>query len=61
MSSLPTSVPEWNSTDKNFVSMVFEFGSSLVHDNGVLLLLHKDNLQLRVDIRGYLKAYHFSI
>jgi hypothetical protein len=41
--------------------MVFDFGSSLVHDNGVLLLFHKDNLQLRADIRVYSKAYHFSI
>jgi hypothetical protein len=37
------------------------FGSSLVHDNGMLLLFHKDDLKLRVDIRGYSKAYHFSI
>jgi hypothetical protein len=41
--------------------MVFDFGSSLIHDNGVLLLFHKDDLKLRVDIRGYSKAYHFSI
>jgi hypothetical protein len=41
--------------------MVFDFGSSLIHDNGVLLFLHKDNLQLRADIQGYGKAYHFSI
>jgi hypothetical protein len=61
VSSPPTSVPEWNTTDKNFLPMVFEFGSSLVHDNGVILLLHKDNLQLRVDIKGYSKAYNFSI
>jgi hypothetical protein len=41
--------------------MVFHFGSSLVHDNEVLLLFHKDDLKLRPDIRGYSKAYHFSI
>jgi hypothetical protein len=57
----PTSVPEWNSDDKNFLAMVFDMGSSLVHDNGVLLLFHKDDLKLRVDIRGHSKAYHFSI
>jgi hypothetical protein len=61
ISSPPTSVPEWNSDDKNFLAMVFDIGSSLVYDNGVLLLLHKDDLKLRVDIRGYSKAYHFSI
>jgi hypothetical protein len=41
--------------------MVFDFGSSFVHDNGVLLLFHKDDLKSRVDIRGYSKAYHFLI
>jgi hypothetical protein len=41
--------------------MVFDFGSSLVHDNGVLLLFHKDDLKLRESIRGFAKAYHFSI
>jgi hypothetical protein len=61
VSSLPTSIPGWNSTDKNFLPLVFDFGSSLVHDNGALLLFHKDDLKLRADIRGYAKAYHFSI
>jgi hypothetical protein len=41
--------------------MVFDIGSSLIHDNGVLLLFHKDDLKLRVEIKGYSKAYHFSI
>jgi hypothetical protein len=41
--------------------MVFDIGGSLVHDNGVLLFFHKDDLKLRADIRGYSKAYNFSI
>jgi hypothetical protein len=61
VSSPPTSVRGWNSTDKNFLPMVFDFGSSLVHDNGALLFFHKDDLKLRADIRGVAKAYHFSI
>ena len=61
VSSLSTSVPEWNSEDKNYLLMVFDFGSSLVHDNGVLLLFHKDDLKLKASIRGFAKAYHFSI
>jgi hypothetical protein len=61
LSSPPTSVPVWNSADENFLPLVFDFGSSLVHDNGALLLFHKDDLKLRADIRGYAKAYHFSI
>jgi hypothetical protein len=61
VSSLPTFVPEWNSEDKNFLPVVFDFGSSLIHDSGVLLFFHKDDLKLRADIRGYSKAYDFSI
>jgi hypothetical protein len=41
--------------------MVFDFGSSLVHDNGVFLLFHKDDLKLQVDIGGSTRAYHFKI
>jgi hypothetical protein len=59
--SPPTYVPEWNSEDKNFLPMVFDFGSSLVHDNGVLLFFHKNDLKLRASIRGSAKAYYFSI
>jgi hypothetical protein len=61
VSSPPTFVPEWNSEDKNFLALVFDFGSSLVHDNRVLLLFHKDDPKLRADIRGYANAYHFKI
>ena len=41
--------------------MMFDYESSLINDNEVLLLLDKDDLQLRVDIRGYSKANYFSI
>jgi hypothetical protein len=61
VSSPPTSVPEWNLDDKNFLAMVFDFGSSFVHDNGVLLFFYKDDPKLRADIKGSAKAYHFSI
>jgi hypothetical protein len=61
VSSPHISVPEWNLEDKNFLPIVFDFGSFLVHDNGALLHFHKDDLKLRADIRGYAKAYHFKI
>ena len=44
VSFLPTFVSEWNTMIKNFLAMVFDFGSSLVHDNGMLLFQYKDNL-----------------
>ena len=61
VSSPPTSIPVWNSADENFLPLVFDFGSSLVHNNGALLLFHMDDLKLRANIKGYAKAYHFSI
>ena len=56
-----TSVLEWNSEDGNFLAMVFDMGSSLVHDNGVLVLFYKDDLKLKANIRGLAKAYYFKI
>jgi hypothetical protein len=60
VSSPPTSVPEWNSDDKNFLPMVFDIASFLVHDNGVLLLFHKDDLKLRAHISILLITYHVT-
>lgn len=61
VSSPRTAIPEWNTDDMSFLAMVFAMGSSLVHDNGVLVLFHKDDLQLRADIRGSANAYHWKI
>ena len=58
VSSPRTAVSKWNSIDESFLQMVFAMGSPLVHDNGVLLLFHKDDLQLRADIKGFANAYH---
>ena len=61
VSTPPTSVPAWNSEDVNFLPISFALGSTLVHDDGVLLLFHKDDLKLRALIRSTAKAYHFSM
>jgi hypothetical protein len=61
VSSPPTSIPRWNSANPNFLPLLFDFGRSLIHDNGTLLLFHKDDLKFRADIRGFANAYHFKI
>jgi hypothetical protein len=61
VSSPPTSIPGWNSANPNFLLLLFDFGSSLIHDNGTLLLFFKDDLKIRADIRGFANAYHFKI
>jgi hypothetical protein len=62
MVSCPTtSILEWNMLKDGFLHMVFDFGSSLVHDDEVLLLFHSDNLQLKANIKGFMKAYHFLL
>jgi hypothetical protein len=63
VSSPRSAVPEWNSIHESvpFLVMVFELGGMLVHDNGALLLFHKDDLQLRADIRGTATAYKWKI
>ena len=55
------SVLEWNLEDKNFLAMVFDFGSFFFHDSEVFLFFYKDDLKLQVDIRGSTRAYHFKI
>ena len=61
VSSPPTFVLVWNSKDVNFLPISFALGSTLVHDSGVLLFFHKDDLKLRASIRGFAKAYNFSM
>jgi hypothetical protein len=61
VSSLAISVPEWNKLRDGFLQTVFDFASSLVHGDRVLLVFHSDDLQMRVDIKGFMKAYHFSL
>ena len=50
VASPTSSVPEWNKLPDRFVETVFEIASGLVHDNGVLLLFHPNDLQMRADI-----------
>ena len=61
VSDRASSVSEWNKLPERFVETVFEFASGLVHDSSVLLLFHPNDLQMKADIRGYLKAYHFLL
>ena len=44
VASPASSVPEWNKLPDRFVEMVFEIASGLIHDSGVLLLFHPDDL-----------------
>ena len=59
--NLASSVPEWNKLLERFVETVFEFASRLLYNNDALLLFHPDDIQMKVDIKGCLKAYHFSL
>ena len=56
-----SSILEWNKLPERFVETIFEFASGLVHDNGMFLLFHPNDFQMKADIRGCLKAYHFSL
>ena len=44
VASPASSVPEWNKLLDRFMETIFEIASGLVHDNGVLLLFHPDDL-----------------
>lgn len=61
VSSPSRAVPVWNSADESFLPILFALRSILVHDGGVFLLFHKDDLKLRASIRSFAKTYHFSM
>ena len=44
VSNHASSVLKWKKLPERFVEMIFEFASGLVHDSGVLLLFHLDDL-----------------
>jgi hypothetical protein len=60
VSSPTTSVPKYTVVP-GYLHTMLDVGSLLVHDNRVLLFFHSDNLQLMADVKGFIKAYHFSI
>jgi hypothetical protein len=61
MSSLPSSIPDWNQMHKDLLVSVFDFAGGHVHDDGVLLLFLPDDLKLKATLQGYMEAYHFSV
>jgi hypothetical protein len=61
MSSLPSSIPDWNQMHKDLLVSVFDFAGGHVHNDGVLLLFFPDDLKLKATLQGYMEAYHFSI
>jgi hypothetical protein len=61
MSSLPSSIPDWNQMHKDLLVSVFDFASGHAHDDGVLLLFLPDDLKLKATLQGYMEAYHFSV
>jgi hypothetical protein len=61
MSSLPSSIPDWNQMHKDLLISVFDFAGRHVHDDGVLLLFLPDDLKLKATLQVYMEAYHFSV
>jgi hypothetical protein len=61
MSSLPSSIPDWNQMHKDLLVSVFDFAGRHVHDDGILLLFLPDDLKLKATLQGYMEAYHFLV
>jgi hypothetical protein len=50
MSSLPSSIPNWNQMHKDLIVSVFDFAGGHVHDDGILLLFFLDDLKLKATL-----------
>jgi hypothetical protein len=61
MSSLPSSIPDWNQMHKDLLVSVFDFAGGHVHDDGILLFFLLDDLKLKATLQGYMEVYHFLV
>jgi hypothetical protein len=61
VSSLPSSILDWNQIGDELLVLVFDFIGRHVHDDGILLLFLPDDLKLKATLQGYMEAYHFLL
>jgi hypothetical protein len=61
MSSLPSSIPDWNQMHNDLLVSVFDFVSGHIHDDGILLLFLPNDLKLKATLQGYMEAFYFSV
>lgn len=54
-------VPNWNKLRPGFLSTIFDFVSSHVHNIRAILFFHAKNLKIKTKLKGFMKAYNFSI
>ena len=60
VSSLPSSILDWNQIDDEFLVSMFDFIGGHVHDDGVLLYFPLNDFKLKGTLKGHMEAYHFS-
>jgi hypothetical protein len=56
-----TSVPSWNTLRQGFLDHMFDFASAHVQDCGAILLFFPDDLDLKANLRGYMRTYGFAL
>jgi hypothetical protein len=56
-----TSVPSWNTLRRGFLDHVFDFASTHVQYCGAILLFFADDLDLKANLRGYMRIYNFIL
>jgi hypothetical protein len=54
-------VPGWNVQKAGFLDELFDFASTHLQDDGVILLFHTGSLDLLMHLRGFQKVYCFKI
>ena len=55
-----SAIPEWNQCSPYYLENLFTFADANLHDDGILLLMHPDDLDLLKDIYGWVFTFDYS-
>ena len=61
LSSLPSFVLQWNKCQPSFLNVVFDFTSRHVHDKDAVLFFHSNDVKIKIELKGFMKAYQFMV
>lgn len=61
VSSPTSSIPPWNILPGDLLKSAFDFANNHLHDDGAILIFHSDASQVKSQLKGFCKAFHFKV